>query len=331
MSDSELDRLEAEVNGKGISAEKIKKLDTFEQMMVELENETETIKAQKKDIKIPIIHSNSNNLGENDYHHVGDNHLTNNVSAPEKIDNIANENNIEDLDKEAEELYNLEVNKNKENNNKQSVIQEKKTTEIINNNSQIKNEERSEIIKNSDINNNKVDKQVLEIEDEDIYPENIDNLLFDIKKVPSIVVLEKEKKLYDEILILKTKLKKENEINVWKNKIKIIDTIILTIQNNVIEEKLTMEDYKNNCIKSLETENSKLSKLNDIVIKYKLSNSVKNELTRRINERIICYNEEINTEIEENPEEEKINSNFNFESIEDINIFDDKWESKFFI
>ena len=143
----------------------------------------------------------------------------------------------------------------------------------------------------------------------DLYLIDIEKKYHLVDKILSVGVLEEEKNLMDNII----KYKKDKKIEYFEFDVKknLIDGKIANIQTQIIDEKLSLEGYKENLTKELLYEKKLLENLDKDDDKYFNKNTkVKIKTKERINKRIEIIEMELQQEVpEENEKEENEKEN----------------------
>ena len=137
--------------------------------------------------------------------------------------------------------------------------------------------------------------------DDDLYPLQQEKIFHRINQMKSLTVLEKEIKLCN--FIIEFKKKKKADYKEWENKISDATTKLNDIKSKVESGEMDFEEYK----KMISTELAYEQKLlNSYVPKDQTSTPAQlEEIKKRINDRIIIINKEINNEIEDEEEEQE--------------------------
>ena len=138
-------------------------------------------------------------------------------------------------------------------------------------------------------------------EDEDLYPLQQEKIFHRINQMKSLTVLEKEIKLCN--FIIEYKKKKKINYKEWENKINEATTKLNEIKSKVEGGEMDFEEYK----KMISTELAYEQKLiNAYVPKDQTSTPAQLEqIKKRINDRIVIINKEINNEIEDEEEDQE--------------------------
>ena len=137
--------------------------------------------------------------------------------------------------------------------------------------------------------------------DGDLYPLKQEQIFHRVNQMKSLTVLEKEIKLCN--TIIEYKKKKQADFKEWENKIEQATKLLNDIKTNVESGKMDYEAYKKTITDELNYE-QKL--LNVYLAKDQTSSQVQKEMiSKRINDRIIIINKEINNEIEDEEEEQE--------------------------
>ena len=138
-------------------------------------------------------------------------------------------------------------------------------------------------------------------EDEDLYPLQQEKIFHRINQMKSLTVLEKEIKLCN--FIIEYKKKKKADYKEWENKINEATTKLNEIKSKVEGGEMDFEEYK----KMISTELAYEQKLiNAYVPKDQTSTPAQLEqIKKRINDRIVIINKEINNEIEDEEEDQE--------------------------
>ena len=137
--------------------------------------------------------------------------------------------------------------------------------------------------------------------DDDLYPLQQEKIFHRVNQMKSLTVLEKEIKLCN--FIIEFKKNKKADYKEWENKISEATTKLNDIKSKVESGEMDFEEYK----KMISTELAYEQKLlNTYVPKDQTSTPTQlEEIKKRINERIIIINKEINNEIEDEEEEKE--------------------------
>ena len=137
--------------------------------------------------------------------------------------------------------------------------------------------------------------------DEDLYPLKQEQIFHRIKEMKSLTVLEKEIKLCN--FIIEYKKKKKIDYKEWENKITEATNKLNEIKNKVENGEMDYEEYK----KTISDELAYEQKLVNIYLqKDKASSPAQIEqIKKRINDRMIIINKEINNEVEDEEEEQE--------------------------
>ena len=137
--------------------------------------------------------------------------------------------------------------------------------------------------------------------DDDLYPLQQEKIFHRINQMKSLTVLEKEIKLCN--FIIEYKMKKQADYKEWENKINEATKKLNEIKSKVESGEMDFEEYK----KMISSELAYEQKLiNAYVPKDQTSTQAQLEqIKKRINDRIIIINKEINNEIEDEEEEQE--------------------------
>ena len=137
--------------------------------------------------------------------------------------------------------------------------------------------------------------------DDDLYPLQQEKIFHRINQMKSLTVLEKEIKLCN--FIIEYKMKKQADYKEWENKINEATKKLNEIKSKVESGEMDFEEYK----KMISSELAYEQKLiNAYVPKDQTSTEAQLEqIKKRINDRIIIINKEINNEIEDEEEEQE--------------------------
>jgi hypothetical protein len=135
--------------------------------------------------------------------------------------------------------------------------------------------------------------------DEDLYPLQQEKIFHRINQMKSLTVLEKEIKLCN--YIIEYKKKKQANYKEWEDKINEANIKLNEIKSKVESGEMDYEEYKKTISIELAYE-EKL--LNDYVPKDKASTPAQLEqIKKRINDRIVIINKEINNEVDDEEDE----------------------------
>ena len=137
--------------------------------------------------------------------------------------------------------------------------------------------------------------------DNDFYPSKQEDIFHRIDKMNSLTVLEKEIKICK--IIIEYKKKKQKDYKQWENKIEQATKQLNEIKTKVESGIMDYEAYK----KTISDELSHEQKLLNVFFpKDKVSTPAqKTIIQKRINDRIVIINQELNNEIEEEEEEKE--------------------------
>ena len=137
--------------------------------------------------------------------------------------------------------------------------------------------------------------------DDDLYPLQQEKIFHRINQMKSLTVLEKEIKLCN--FIIEYKMKKQADYKEWENKINEATKKLNEIKSKVESGEMDFEEYK----KMISSELAYEQKLiNAYVPKDQTSTQAQLEqIKKRINDRIVIINKEINNEIEDEEEDQE--------------------------
>lgn len=318
MSDDELNNLENEMFGnaykpnntektKTKNQSEIKKVDTFERMMQEMENEVQTtLEKNNKMIKHPDLLKNM----DLEISHVEDDDEAEKILQEAMKTNDKNKTNSKKNDNKINKVEVINQNQNTQKNGNVDVII-KENGKIDNENSinsrevKIEKEEKKqkEVVKESKSEQNQVE--------EDLFPENLESKtfslfkddIFNTNKIYSYIVLGKEKELIESVIDNKKKQNKETII--WDTKLSAITIFMSKIEEKVENGEIDPVEYIANCKKIKNDHLKIISKINEVAAKYRLGPKAKENVIKRLEERLIYYDQEINQEIPPKDEEEE--------------------------
>ena len=251
---------------------------------------------------------------------IDENKIMNNILIEEYTEPKNNKNDMEELSKQ---IKTVETNLNKKHRKDRD---DDLLKEFLDDNlNKKKKDDGIDDLGLENINNNikiNINKnkyfQKNENEEEDLYPLQQEKIFHRINQMKSLTVLEKEIELCH--FIIKYKKRIQAAYEEWEKKKELAIQKLNNIKTNIINGNMNYKSYK----KDIEDElNYEQILLNVYLTKDQVSSfGQKEEIKKRINNRIIIINKEINDEIkdEEDEEEEKEKLDTKKENISEINL-----------